>query len=192
MTSQSVYYHLHDIRQIRKFFRPVPPNCLFGVIMACIDYFNGLLYGVPAVRLSKLQRLQYSAARLITHTLRYCHITPLLLVLHWLPVKFRICHKLAEISFKTIHNMGPAFLSNLINIKQCSRYNLRSFMGVILQDPTAKFKCTLGDRSFTAAAPKIWNGLPDYIRKENDLICLRDSLRRTILKRPIATCLKLL
>ena len=113
-------------------------------------------------------------------------------VLHWLPVKFRICHKIAVISFKTIHNMGPAFLSNLINIKQCSRYNLRSFVGVILQDPTAKFKCTLGDRSFTAAAPKIWNGLPDYIRKENDLICLRDSLRRTILKRPIATCLKLL
>ena len=160
--------------------------------MAGIDYFNGLLYGVPAVRLSKLQRLQYSAARLITHKPRYCHITPLLLALHWLPMKFRISHKIAVISFKTIHNMGPAFLSNLINIKQCSRYNLRSFVGVILQDPTAKFKCTLGDRSFTAAAPKIWNGLPDYIRKENDLICLRDSLRRTILKRPIATCLKLL
>ena len=113
-------------------------------------------------------------------------------VLHWLPVKFRICHKIAVISLKTIHNMGPAFLSNLINIKQCSRYNLRSIVGVILEDPTAKFKCTLGDRSFTAAAPKIWNGLPDYIRKENDLMCLRDSLRRTILKRPIATCLKLL
>ena len=94
--------------------------------------------------------------------------------------------------------MGPAFLSNLINIKQCSRYNLRSIVellliiSIILEDPTAKFKCTLGDRSFTAAVPKIWNGLPDYIRKENDLICLRDSLRRTILKRPIATCLKLL
>ena len=72
--------------------------------------------------------------------------------------------------------MGPAFLSNLINIKQCSRYNLRSFVGVILQDPTAKFKCTLGDRSFTAAAPKIWNGLPDYIKKENDF----DMIKRLI------------
>ena len=41
-------------------------------------------------------------------------------------------------------------------------------MGVILQDPTAKFRCTLGDRSFTAAAPKICNSLPDYIRKESD------------------------
>ena len=39
-------------------------------------------------------------------------------------------------------------------------------MGVILYDRTVKFKCTLGDRSFTAAAPKIWYGLPDYIRKD--------------------------
>ena len=41
-------------------------------------------------------------------------------------------------------------------------------MGVILHDPTGKFKCTLGDISFTAAAPKIWNGLADYIKKGND------------------------
>ena len=75
-----------------------------------------------------------------------------------------------------IHNRGPAYLSNLINIKPYSRYNLRSNVCVILHDPTAKFKCTLGDRSFTAAAPKIWYGLPDYIRKENDF----DEFKRLI------------
>ena len=66
-------------------------------------------------------------------------------------------------------------------------------MGVILHDPTVKFKCTLVDRSFAAAAPKIWNGLADYIKKENDFdhVSLRNSLSRTILKRSIATCLEL-
>ena len=49
-------------------------------------------------------------------------------------------------------------------------------MGVILCDPTVKFKCTLGDRSFTAAAPKIWNGLAGYIKKENDF----DKFKRLI------------
>ena len=51
-------------------------------------------------------------------------------------------------------------------------------MGVILHDPTIKFKCTLGDRSFsiTAAAPKIWNGLADYIKKESDF----DQFKRLI------------
>ena len=112
--------------------------------------------------------IQNSAARLITDTPRYSHINPVLLALHWLLVKFRICYKIAVISFKAIYNLGPAYLSNLINIKRCSRYSLRSNVGIILQDPTAKVKCTLRDRSFTAAAPKIWNGLTDYIRKEND------------------------
>ena len=42
-------------------------------------------------------------------------------------------------------------------------YYLFDNVGVILQDPT-----TLGDRSFPAVSPKKWNGLPDYIRKEND------------------------
>ena len=41
---------------------------------------------------------------------------------------------------------------------------------------TAEFKCTLGYRLFTAAAVKIWNGLIDYIRKENDF----DKFKRLI------------
>ena len=117
-----------------------------GVIMACIYYCNGLLYGVPALHLSKLQRLRFRIPQrdLITDTTRYGHINPVLLALHWLLVKFRIRYKIAVISFKAIYNLGLAYLSNLINIKRCSRYSLRSNVGVILQDPTAKFKCTLG------------------------------------------------
>ena len=80
------------------------------------------------------------------------------------------------ISFKAINSLGPAYLTNIIHLKRCSRYNLQSNVGVNLQDSTAKFKCTLWDRSFTAAAPKIWNGLPDYIRKENDF----DKFKRLI------------
>ena len=44
-------------------------------------------------------------------------------------------------------------------------------MGVILHDPTAKFKRSFGDRSFTAAAPKIWKGLLDYtLDEKTDLL----------------------
>ena len=192
MTCQSVYYHLHNIRQIRKFLMPASTKLLVqGVIMTGIDYFNGLLYGVPAVRLSKLQRLQYSAARLITHTPRYCHITPLLLALHWLPVKFRICHKIAVISSKTIHNMGPAFLSNLINIKQCSRYNLRSIVALFCKTLPLSSNVLLGTYSLRQLQT-YGTVYRTILGKRMILICLRDSLRRSILKRPIATCLKLL
>ena len=50
-------------------------------------------------------------------------------------------------------------------------------VGIILQDPTAKFKCTLGDRSFAAAALNIWNGLPDHIRKENDFDMFKSLIK---------------
>ena len=44
------------------------------------------LYKVPAVHMSKLQRIQNSAARLACSTPRSNHITPVLFSLHWLPV----------------------------------------------------------------------------------------------------------
>ena len=56
---QSVYYPLHNIRQIRKFLTPASTKLLAQgvIVMARIDYCNGLLCGVLAVHLSKLQRI---------------------------------------------------------------------------------------------------------------------------------------
>ena len=88
---QSVYYHLHNIKQIRKFWTYDSTKLLVqAVIMACIDYCNSLLYRVPAVHLSKLQHLQNTAACLITYTPRFHHILPVLFALHWLPVKYLV------------------------------------------------------------------------------------------------------
>ena len=39
-------------------------------------------------------------ARLISNESKYCHITPLLVDLHWLPVKFKIEFTIVLISFK--------------------------------------------------------------------------------------------
>ena len=67
---QSVYYHLHNIRQIRKYITQDSTKLLVqAAIMARIDYCNGLFYNVPAAHLSKLQHLQNTAARLITFKL---------------------------------------------------------------------------------------------------------------------------
>ena len=89
------------------------------MIIARIDYCNGLLYGVPAVNLFKLRRLQNPAARRTynPHTQILSYYPSAACTLLWLPVKFRICYKIAVISFKAIHSLRPAYLSNLINIK---------------------------------------------------------------------------
>ena len=142
---QSVYYHLHNIRQIRKYLTQDSAKLLVQVvIMARIDYCNGLLYNVPAAHLSKLQRLQNTAARLITLTPKFDHISPVLFKLHWLPVKYRIQYKIGLLTFKAIHFKTPQYLSNLLSIKGNNRFSLRSASnGLILDDPTCRYKVTL-------------------------------------------------
>ena len=133
---------------------------------------------VPAVHLSKLQRLQNTAARLITLTPKFGHISPVLFKLHWLPVKYRIQYKIGLLTFKAIHFKTPQYLSNLLSIKGNNRFSLRSASnGLILDDPTCRYKVTLGDRSFRASAPKTWNALPKGIRDQTNIITFKTMLK---------------
>ena len=58
-----------------------------------------------------------------------------------------------------------SYLSSLISLRPPSKYNLRNSSDkLLLSHPSFKSKATLGDRSFTCAAPKLWNELPLDIR----------------------------
>jgi len=92
---QNIYYHLHNIRRIRKYLSyDNRKSIVQAIIMSRLDYCNGLLYGTPAGHLGKLQRLQNVGARLVCTISRYDPITPSLINLHWLPVTHRIEFKI--------------------------------------------------------------------------------------------------
>ena len=62
-----------------------------GLVTSRIYYCNALLHGLPAVFTNKLQRVQNAGTRLIiAKTRRFEHITPVLMELHWFPVKRRL------------------------------------------------------------------------------------------------------
>ena len=114
-------------------------------------------------------RVQNAAARLIFQESRFCHITPLLKSLHWLPVKYRIVFKIILITFKAIHGLALAYISELISVRDTGRYDFRSNDGLLLAPCRGKTLTTLGDRSFHAAAPKLWNDLLGSIRNTQSL-----------------------
>ena len=131
-------------------------------IKSRVDYCNSLLYGLPNYQLNKLQRVLNASARLVCNAPRFCHISPLLRGLHWLPVKARIEFKILLITFKAIHGLAPKYLCDLLTFKS-SLYNLRSSDSILLSMPAVRSK-TLGDRAFMVAAPTLWNSLPKELR----------------------------
>ena len=81
---------------------------------SCLYFLYGLLYGSPSSEMQKLQRLQNAAARLITRTKKSDHITPVLINLHWLPIKHRVIFKLLLYTYKALHGLTPDYLANLL------------------------------------------------------------------------------
>ena len=65
-TCKASYFHLYNIRRIRNFLtKQATETLVHALIMGRVDYCNSLLFGLPSIHLSKLQRIQNSAARLV-------------------------------------------------------------------------------------------------------------------------------
>ena len=136
-TNSAAFYYLYNIRRIGKY---LSKECR-------LDYCNSLLYGLPAYQIQKLQRVQNSAARLVFHESKFCHITPLLRALHWLPVAYRIVFKILLLTFNAIHKLAPTYISELVSPEDTGGRNyLRSNDSKRLNIPPCKSLYTLGDR----------------------------------------------
>ena len=88
-------------------------RALVQAFISCrLDYCNSVLAGVPDVYLQRLQSLQNAAARLVSGSgaRRHDHITPVLVSLHWLPVRQRISYKTAVLVWKCLHDAAPSLL----------------------------------------------------------------------------------
>ena len=122
-----------------------------------------MLCGLPDFRLGKLQRLHNAAARLVVGCLKYCHITPVLLNLHWLPVRQRIAFKTCMFVYKCLHNLAPVYLSELCVLKQTHQAGLRLGNRNLLEVPKVKTQY-YGECAFAYAGPTVWNRLPASLR----------------------------
>ena len=96
------------VNKIRRFLTTEACKLLIhALVTSRLDYYNSILYGCNQSILQRLQLLQNYAARLVSRIPKFCHITPSLKDLHWLPVQGRIQFKLLSIVFKCIHGTGP-------------------------------------------------------------------------------------
>ena len=173
---KACFFHLRNISRIRNCLSKSDTEILVhAFITSKLDSCNSLLYGLPKFLIDRLQNVQNSAARLVTREKKFQHITPILKQLHWLPVNKRIAYKVLLITFKALNGLAPQYVTDMLRLYLPSR-SLRSSTKNLLEIPSTNL-VKYGQRSFSYAAPKLWNELPDYIRKCKDLTTFKSSLK---------------
>ena len=173
---RSINFNLYSIGKIRKYLdRPTVEKLVNAIITSRLDYCNSLMFGIPKDLMSQLQKRQNHAARVITQWRKYDHITPVLVDLHWLPVKQRIDSKILLLTYKALNGLAPAYIRELLTPYIPAR-TLRSMDNNLLEPP----KCRLeyfGKRSFAAAAPVLWNDLPLHIKQSPSVDIFKSRIK---------------
>ena len=169
-------FHIRNISRIRKYLNQNAEQIIHAFVTSRLDNGNALVYGFAQNQISHLQHIQNTAAHVVTLSRKSCHITPILKELHWLPVSQRIIFKLMLTVHKSVNNIAPIYISELFKVYTPSR-NLRSSNMSLLKEPTSKR--TWGDtcRSFSVAAPRLWNHLPTKLKSCHSITRFKSLLK---------------
>ena len=150
-------------------------------VLSRLDYCNSLLSGITKDQLTRLQRVQNNAAKLIFKKKRRDHVTPLLKKLHWLPIENRIDYKLATLVYRHFDSSLPSYLSSKLTAYTPAR-SLRSSSEQLLAIPRMNLK-TAGERSFRYQASRVWNSLPIEIRSSGTLPSFKQHLKTHLFRK---------
>ena len=145
-----------------------------SLILSRLDYSNPLLARITGQKISKLQKAQNCAARLILGRPRSESATSMLRTLHWLPAKARIEYKISVLYYDTLLSPMPLYLKYRFNSYVPDRV-IVSEDSKLLIIPKFNLK-TFGDRAFTVTGPIIWNSLPLSVRTDGSVAIFKKHL----------------
>ena len=161
------YYHLSNFwRLADKLTVDLKLTLVTSYIIPLIDYCNIIFYAANETHVYKLQKLLNSAVRFIynlTGKRRRLSITPYLKKLHILPVRYRMKYKVALLVYKSLHDLAPTYIKELMEYKVTYSHLRSSNKLFALQTSTPK--SSYGESSFAYVAPNVWNEL------SKDIVC---------------------
>ena len=104
----------HDIRDLRGIRNTIDLTTACSIatslIHSKVDCCHSLLLNLPVIQTNRLQLVLNSAARAVTKTPKFHHITPILKSLHWLKINERIQYKVLSLTYKSLQTGKPCYL----------------------------------------------------------------------------------
>jgi HEPN domain-containing protein len=165
--SKSCFLHIRDLRRIRNSIDLATARTIAtSLVHSKLDYCNSILLNLPASQTNRLQLVLNSAARAVTKTPKYHHITPILKSLHWLKIEQRIQYKVLSLTHKSLQSGQPSYLRSLLSLK--SNRITRSSSLITLNRPSTTSRLKITNRSYYHSAPALWNSLPSDLRQISD------------------------
>ena len=157
---------IRDLRRIRNTLdHKTACTIATSLIHSKLDYCNSLYLNISNQQLNRLQLILNSAARAVTKTPKFHHITPHLKSLHWLKITQRIQYKILSLTYKSLQYNKPSSISDLLTIQPTR--STRSSAVVTLQRPSNPSSLKISDRSFYFQARALWNALPHHLRSHS-------------------------
>ena len=115
IVARNCFYQLRRIQQAKINLDEGSVKTLIqALVLSRLDYCNSILANLPDVTLAPLVRVQHSAAKLIRNLKRQDPVLPLMMELHWLPLRFRITFKLCVLMHGVHYGTGPKYMNELV------------------------------------------------------------------------------
>jgi hypothetical protein len=134
-----------------------------AVIGAKLDYGNFILHGTSSANIKRLQRVQNALARVVLSA-PSPSATKNLQRLHWLPVQYRIRHKVSSLAHQSYTSTAPSYISSSVSRNLPTR-SLRSADTQPLTIPRSRL--VFADRGLYIAGQTEWIKLPLTARSTN-------------------------
>ena len=176
---KSCNFQLRNIALIKQY---LDQDCLkmlvTNLVITRVDYCNSLYNNLPKKQLRRLQNVLNRAARLVTGHAQWSRIrvTPLLIDLHWLPIKARIVFKICVLAHLALRTGVPGYLNKKLQLYTRPAAQTRNANNPHrLEMP--RTNRNISERAFSYSAPRLYNQLPSDIKESANIVTFKKKLK---------------
>ena len=136
------------------------------------------MWGCLLTPFRRQQWVQNVTATLVVAMGTYDRITLVLACLHWLPVASRIRFKVLVLTYKTLHGLGPEYLTEQISQRSTDAQPTRMLQALShrVASPREVQKSITRNRTFSV------NKLPSEIRLAQSLLAFKKALKTLLFR----------